>query len=179
MIANFTDFCLYAYVIVDDIVQEIAPLFRRPGPVPVFSDSELIALCIIGECKGWDVETELLSNMEAYRELFPHLPEQSRFNRRRRNLMVAMNLIRRILLSQLDLAQDHHCVIDSLPIPAVQFHLVPTSTGLQSRQALAALDGFGGKRLHLLLSNTVLPDGGPVGMLPSNGESPVAVFRAR
>ena len=129
MIADFTDFCLYAYVIVDDIVQEIAPLFRRPGPAPVFSDSELIALCIIGECKGWDVETELLSNMEAYRDLFPHLPEQSRFNRRRRNLMVAMNLIRRILLSQLDLAQDHHCVIDSLPIPAVQFHLVPTSTG--------------------------------------------------
>jgi hypothetical protein len=129
MIADFTDFCLYAYVIVDDIVQEIAPLFRRPGPAPVFSDSELIALCIIGECKGWDVETELLSNMEAYRELFPHLPEQSRFNRRRRNLMVAMNLIRRILLSQLDLAQDHYCVIDSLPIPAVQFHLVPTSTG--------------------------------------------------
>ena len=67
MIADFTDFCLYVYVIVDDIVQEIAPMLKRPGPAPVFSDSELIALCIIGECKGWDVETELLSNMEAYR----------------------------------------------------------------------------------------------------------------
>ena len=129
MIADFADFCLYVYVIVDDIVQEIAPLLRRPGPAPLFSDSELIALCLIGECKGWDVETELLSNMEAYRDLFPHLPEQSRFNRRRRNLTVVMNLIRRILLAQLDLAQDQHCVIDSLPIPVVQFHLVPTSTG--------------------------------------------------
>ena len=28
-----------------------------------------------------------------------------------------------------DLAQDRQCVIDSLPVPAVQFHLVPTSTG--------------------------------------------------
>jgi hypothetical protein len=129
MIADFADFCLYVYVIVDDIVQELAPVLRRPGPAPKFSDSELIALCIIGECKGWDVETELLSNMKAYRDLFPELPEQSRFNRRRRNLMHAMNLIRRILLSQLDIAQDPHCVIDSLPVPAVQFHLVPTSTG--------------------------------------------------
>ena len=129
MIADFSDFCLYVYVIVDDIMQELEPILRRPGPAPVFSDSELIAVCLIGECKGWDVETDLLSNMAAYRALFPHLPAQSRFNRRRRNLMFVMNLIRRILLRQLDLAQDWQCVIDSLPVPAVQFHLVPTSTG--------------------------------------------------
>ena len=93
------------------------------------SDSELIALCLIGECKGWDVETELLSNMQAHRDLFPHLPEQSRFNRRRRQLMFVVNTLRRLLLTQLDLAQDQQCVIDSLPIPVVQFHLVPGSTG--------------------------------------------------
>ena len=86
-------------------------------------------MCLIGECKGWDKETELLSNMAAHRELFPQLPGQSRFNRRRRNLMPAMNLLRRVLLAQLDLAQDRQCVIDSLPVPVVQFHLVPTSTG--------------------------------------------------
>ena len=91
MIADFADFCLYVYVIVDDIVQELQPLLRRPGPSPVFSDSELLALCIIGECKGWDVETELLSNMKDYRDLFPNLPEQSRFNRRRRKLIYLMN----------------------------------------------------------------------------------------
>jgi hypothetical protein len=129
MITDFADFCLYVYVIVDDIMQELAPILKRSGPAPVFSDSELIAICLIGECKGWDMETELLSNMADYRDLFPHLPEQSRFNRRRRNLMYVMNLIRRILLSQLDLAQDQQCIIDSLPIPAVHFHLVPTSTG--------------------------------------------------
>ena len=129
MITDFSDFCLYVYVIVDDIMQELESVLRRPGPAPVFSDSELIAICLIGECKGWDVETDLLSNMAAHDDLFPGLPEQSRFNRRRRNLMYVMNLIRRILLQQLDLAQDQHCVIDSLPIPAVQFHLVPTSTG--------------------------------------------------
>lgn len=129
MITDFADFCLYVYVIVDDLYQEIAPLIKRPGPAPVFSDSEVISLCLIGECKGWDMETELLSNMRDYRNLFPDLPSQSRFNRRRRNLMLVVNQIRRRLLGKMDLAQDQQCVIDSLPIPAVNFHLVPGCTG--------------------------------------------------
>lgn len=129
MINDFNDFCLYTYVIVDEIVQKLSPLLSRPGPQPLCSDSELIAISLIGECKGWDVETELLSNMQSHRDLFPHLPTQSRFNRRRRNLMYITNLLRRMLLAQLELAQDKQCVIDSLPIPVVQFHLVPTSTG--------------------------------------------------
>jgi hypothetical protein len=129
MINDFEDFCLYVYVIVDDLCQHLAPMMRRPGPAPRCSDSELIALCLIGECKGWDIETELLSNMQAYRPLFPYLPEQSRFNRRRRQVMFVINALRRVLLAQLDLVQDQQCVIDSLPIPVVQFHLVPSSTG--------------------------------------------------
>jgi hypothetical protein len=129
MIHDFGDFCLVVYVIIDDICQQIEPLLRRPGPEPECSDSELIALCLIGECKGWDMETELLSNMQDYRHLFPIVPEQSRFNRRRRNLMFVINLIRRVLLSQMELAQDPQCIIDSLPIPVVNFHLVPSATG--------------------------------------------------
>ena len=129
MIHDFDDFCLLVYVIVDDLCQQLAPFLRRPGPTPDCSDSELIALCLIGECKGWDMERELLSNLQSYRHLFPILPEKSRFNRRRRSLMFIMNWMRRILLSQMELAQDEQCVIDSLPIPVVQFHLVPTSTG--------------------------------------------------
>jgi phage gp46-like protein len=43
--------------------------------------------------------------------------------------MEIINLIRRIVLKQLDLAQERLCVIDSLPVPAVKFHLVPSSTG--------------------------------------------------
>ena len=129
MINNFDDFCLYVFCIVDDITKQLAPFLKRPGPEPSCSDSELMAMCLISECKGWDVETELLSNFRAHRDLFPNIPTQSRFNRRRRNLMFTFNWIRRILLSWIDLSQDSHCVIDSLPIPVVQFHLVPSSTG--------------------------------------------------
>jgi len=129
MINDFDKFCLWMYVIVDDIWQEIEPLFKRPGPKPECSDSELITMALVGECRGWDVETEMLSHWKEYRHLFPNIPSQSRFNRRRRNLMLAFNLVRRTILQMLDLAQDHQCVIDSLPIPVVQFYLVPGSTG--------------------------------------------------
>ena len=129
MINDFDDFCTWMFVVVDDIWQQINPLFKRPGPSPICRDSELITMALIGECRGWNMETELLSNWQEHRDLFPHIPSQSRFNRRRRKLVCAFNLIRRMVLSWLDLAQDRQCVIDSLPVPVVQFHLVPGSTG--------------------------------------------------
>jgi hypothetical protein len=129
MIHDFDDFCAWVYVLVDDIWQQISPLFKRPGPLSMCSDSELMTMALVGECRGWDVETDLLSHWQEHRALFPHIPTQSRFNRRRRNLMLAFNVVRRSVLRYLDVAQDRQCLIDSLPIPVVQFHLVPTSTG--------------------------------------------------
>ena len=129
MIHDFDDFCTWMYAIVDDIWQQIAPLFKRPGPAPICSDSELITMALVGECRGWDVETEMLSHWQEHKDLFPHIPSQSRFNRRRRNLMYAFNLIRGVVLRWLDVAQERRCLIDSLPVPVVQFHLVPRSTG--------------------------------------------------
>jgi hypothetical protein len=130
MIEEFDDFCLWMYVIVDDIWQEIAPLFKRPGPAPsTCSDSELLTMALVGECRGWAMETDLLCYWREHADLFPRIPSQSRFNRRRRNLMHAFNLIRQAVLSVLEVALDQQCVIDSLPVPVVKFHLVPGSTG--------------------------------------------------
>ena len=61
-------------------------------------------------------------------------------------------------LAVLDLAQDKQCVIDSLPLPVVQFHLVPASTG--DWEAYGAAFGqcatkkqtIYGYRLHLLIT---------------------------
>ncbi len=158
MIESFDDFCTWMYMIVDDIWQQIAPLFKRPGPKPVCSDSELITMAIVGECRGWDVETEMLSHWREHQDLFPNIPSQSRFNRRRRNLMLAFNLIRRTVLQMLDLAQDTQCVIDSLPVPVVQFYLVPGSTGDWKAHGAAfgkvssRSETIFGYKLHLLVT---------------------------
>ena len=82
-------------------------------------------MALIGETKGWDQETELVSEWQQHRDLFPHQPSRTRFNRRRRALQGAINEVRRLVLRRLDLAQDRRCVIDSLPIPVIAFHLVP------------------------------------------------------
>lgn len=158
MINDFDEFCLWMFVIVDDIWQQIAWLLKRPGPVPDCSDSELLTMALVGECRGWDVETEMLSYWQEHRDLFPHIPSQSRFNRRRRHLMLGFNLIRRTVLRMLDVAQDSQCVLDSLPVPVVQFYLVPSSTGdwrayeATYGKVTSKKETIFGYKLHLLIT---------------------------
>ena len=158
MIENFDDFCLWMYVMVDDIWQQIEPKFKRPGPVGKCSDSELLTMALVGECREWDTETTMLSQWKEHRDLFPHIPSQSRFNRRRRALLDAFNLIRQVVLSTLDLSTDGQAAIDSVPVPVVKFHLVPGSTGDWAahgadfgKVASKKITIFGFK-LHLLVS---------------------------
>jgi hypothetical protein len=127
MLTEFADFCLWIYCLVDDAWSDVAPLLQRPGPPPGCSDSELIAMALIGECRGIAKETERLAwwRERPLRALFPQAPSRTRFNRRRRALAAAINLVRQIVLRSLDLAEDNQCVIDSLPIPVMGFHLVP------------------------------------------------------
>ena len=180
MINDFNDFCTWMYVVIDDIWLKIAPLFKRPGPAPECPDSELLAMALIGECRGWDMETEMLSQWQEHRDLFPVIPTQSRFNRRRRGLMQAFNLIRRVILQCLDVAQDHQCVIDSLPLPVVQFHLVPSASSSGDWKASGSTYGkvpskkqtIFGYKLHLLIAmNGVILD---FELAPAN-ESDLAV----
>ena len=167
MINDFNDFCTWMYVVIDDIWLKIAPFFKRPGPAPKCPDSELLALAMIGECRGWDLETEMLSQWQEHRDLFPIIPTQSRFNRRRRGLMQAFNLIRRVLLHSLDIAQDRQCVVDSLPLPMVQFRLVPFAPSSPGWKAYGSTYGkvpskkqtIFGYKLHLLIAmNGVILD---------------------
>ena len=122
---SFDDFCLWMYCIVEDTYRQVSHLFPRPGPASRCSDQELLTMCLVGECKGWDTELTLLSEWGRHRDLFPHIPSQSRFNRRRRGLWHAFNLVRQVVLRVLDVAQDRQCCIDTLPVPVVQFHLAP------------------------------------------------------
>ena len=158
MITDFDDLCLWTYVIVDDILIELAPGLRRPGPSPDCSDSELITMILIAECKGWDIETELLSEFSQHPTLFPILPCQSRFNRRKRNLGAPLNRIRQMLLAEIEAASEKLCIIDSLPIAVMQFHLVPASSndwscyGADYGRVESRKQTIFGYKLHLLVT---------------------------
>ena len=125
MITSFEDFCLWTYVLIDDCWQQLAPHDHRPGPTPACSDAELVTMAIVGECKGWHEETVLLSEWARHRDLFPQQPSRTRFNRRRRQLQGAINALRRLVLAGLDVAADRQCVLDSVPIAVMPFHLAP------------------------------------------------------
>jgi Transposase DDE domain len=165
MIADFETLCTWMYVIVDEIWQQLAPQFARPGPPPRCSDSELLTLFLVSECLGWDVETEALSQWQAHRDLFPQLPSQSRANRRRRSLQLGFNLVRQAVLQVLDVAQDRQCAIDSLPVPVMAFHTVPTSraewraAGATFGRVTTKRQTIFGYKLHLLVTlNGVILD---------------------
>lgn len=126
MIADFEDFCLWVYVVVDELWRQLPAAYKpTSGPALACSDSELITMALVGECRGWAQETVLAQQWRERRHLFPHVPERSRFNRRRRNLLHAMNAIRQSLLMLLDLAADQQCAIDSLPVPVMAFTSSP------------------------------------------------------
>ncbi len=67
-------------------------------------------MALVGEYRGWDKETKMLGRWQEHRDLFPHIPSQSRFNRRRRNLRLAFNLIRQVVPSWMNMAQDRYAL---------------------------------------------------------------------
>ena len=63
MIADFETLCAWMYVLVSDLDAQTPPdpsAPMRPGPAAaVCSDAELLTMALVGECYGWDGETEL------------------------------------------------------------------------------------------------------------------------
>ena len=79
MITDFRDFCLISYVILDDLYQMLTPKFGlKGGPLSECSDSELITMAIVGECREWNKETTLRANWQLFPDLFPKVPERTR-----------------------------------------------------------------------------------------------------
>ena len=89
-------------------------------------------MTLIGECRGWELETEPPANFRGHRGLFPaipsHHPPSGRVpgcNRRRR-LYRGFNEVHRAVLALLDLAEDRRCAVDSPPVPVVGSHPAPS-----------------------------------------------------
>ncbi len=50
------------YVVVDELWDQLPTAYKRgSGPAPACSDSELLTLALVGECRGWTTEAALLS----------------------------------------------------------------------------------------------------------------------
>ena len=88
---------------------------RRPGPVPRFSDLEVVALSLTAESESLDSENWLFSKLNQSRHLFPTLISRRQYNDRRKSLCGLMEEIRKKIAESIDGFEDYFCV-DSKPI---------------------------------------------------------------
>ncbi len=162
IVADFADFCLVTYTLVDDLWADLPADLKPRGEQSDCSNSELLTMVVVEECMGWDEETAAISQWQQHRDLFPHLPDRTRFNRRRRALTDALLWMRQRVLALLDYAQDRYCVIDSLPVPVIGFHLVPgaasarywRNAGADYGRVTTKKQTIFGYKLHLLVTLT-------------------------
>lgn len=126
--AAWSDILTVQYVLVDDAYQQldghILPERKfAPRGVPCFSDSEVITIALLGEMVFAGDEDKTLHFIRQYHlDMFPHLLDNSRFNRRRHQLAGVMEAIREQLRDRwraehpLDTETENWRIVDSAPI---------------------------------------------------------------
>ena len=126
--ALWRDILTVNYVLIDDSYKHINPALLPPrecAPLgtPEFSDSEVMTIAVFSETIFNGDEAKTLHFIRQYHlDLFPHLLDDSRFNRRRRQLSSVMEAIREQLRDDwrithpLDKEEAHLRLVDSAPI---------------------------------------------------------------
>ena len=93
---------------------------RRPGRNPECPDSDILTIGWLLEYIGADSEHSGYRRLKVeLKTVFPCLPERSRFNRRRRNLSTASEVLRRALTVYFP--KTDVFLVDSFPIPISDF----------------------------------------------------------
>ncbi len=99
----------------DGLVDERGNI-HRPGPVPKFSDLEVIALSLAAETEEIDSENWLFNNkINDFIELIPNMISRRQFNDRRKSVSSLCEEIRKRMANEIDGGEDYFC-IDSKPI---------------------------------------------------------------
>ena len=99
----------------NELVDEKGNIVRR-GPVPRFSDLEVVALGMAAEAEEIDSENWLFeSKLNECRHLIPNLISRRQFNDRRKATSNLCEQIRRRIANHIDGSEDYFC-IDSKPI---------------------------------------------------------------
>lgn len=85
-------------------------------------DPQIITISICGELAGIDSENAWFSFVKKnYQHLFPNLCSRSRFNRTRRALLQATELLRQKMISAFPIPVSKYFVIDSFPLAVCKF----------------------------------------------------------
>jgi hypothetical protein len=126
--ATWSDILTVLFILIDDAYQQLDTTIlpnRKFAPFEDadFSDSEVITLSIFAEMVYAGAEDKTLHFIRQYHlDMFPNLLDDSRFNRRRRQLVEVMEAIREKLRNLwrqthlLDKVEKNLRIVDSAPI---------------------------------------------------------------
>ena len=141
---------------------------RRPGRNPDAPDSDILTIAWLLEYIGADSEHAGYPRLKVQlQRLFPSLPERSRLNRRRRNLMAASEVLRQTLRTYLP--QTDVFIVDSFPMPMCDLKRAKSSRSdlkwadasgclaTYGRCATKGLGTFFGFRGHLITTGDGVP----------------------
>ena len=112
------------FVLVDDWYQQEGHQWvpSLPGPNPKFSESEMLTLLLAMDYFPYPGEQQFLGFIRAnYLSLFPHLLDQSQFNRRVRRLEGLLEELRRSWVKQMGHDLERTLVMDTKPVPVVGY----------------------------------------------------------
>ena len=155
------------YVTTDDLLlahPEHVPARPKVGIAPTTSDAEMLTLAVMQALLGFTSETHWLRYARAnLLQMFPHLPQQSGYNKRLRKLASTMSWLVGALGQQTSIATDDVWVVDSTPVECAR------SRETVQRSDLAGWAEYGycashsrffwGLRLHLVCTLHGLPVG--------------------
>jgi len=157
MDADLDTLCTVVYCTADDLLPEAKDNARR-----CVSDAEVVTLCVAQAIMGICSDRRFLAvAAKRLRHLFPLLPSQPAYFKRRRRLADAIEWLMAHFAAQSPGAQDDLLLIDSTPVECAR------SRETVRRSALADVAGYGwcaahsrwfwGLRLHAVFA----PDGTP------------------
>jgi IS5 family transposase len=119
------DLATTIFVILDDLYHATATAeiaYRSNKETAIMSDSEVLAIGVLGDMLGIDSENALVSFVKKnLKMLFPRICERSRFNRLRRNLSSVTEQIWLKLNGLMPWTMDELRIIDSFPLPVCAF----------------------------------------------------------
>ena len=121
---SIEDLFLITLVLVDDWYQQKGQylLHRTVGDKPVFSDSEMLTLMLAIDFFEFTSERHYHAFIAAnYRALFPHLLDQSQYNRRARRLRYLLNELRKSWTIDLGVSWEKHFLLDTTPVIVVGY----------------------------------------------------------
>lgn len=174
MDADLDTLCTVIYCTADDLLPEARPNARR-----TLTDAELVTLCCAQAIMGIPSDRRFLAvARKRLIHLFPNLPSQPAYWKRRRRLTDAIEWLMGVFAGQSPGFTDDLLLVDSTPVPCAQ------SRETVKRSALGDAAGYGycaahsrlywGFRFHLLAA----PDGTPRAFTladPARGEREVAL----